>query len=268
MRLQKAMSQLGLASRRHAEELISQGKVKVNGIVVKEMGIQVSLKDKIEIIGQVSKNVNINTVTFLFNKPLGVVSSVKDDRGRKVVTDFFTGENYRLYPVGRLDFNTSGALLISNDGELANLVTHPSTHLNKTYIVTIDSEVKDEHIESLKKGVMLEDGMTQPSIVKVIRRSKDYSLISITIHEGRNRQVRRMFEHFSYHVKNLHRESIGFLNLQGIERGKYRKLTNEEVNKIKEICIKNKKNNIIPEYKRKGSVESDGVLWGRQNKKL
>ena len=251
MRLQKAMSQLGLCSRRQAEEYILQGKVKVNGVIVKEMGVQVTLKDKIELIGEQVKKVSVDTVTYLFNKPLGVVSSVKDDRGRKVVTDFFKNENYRLYPVGRLDFNTSGALLVSNDGELTNLVTHPSTHLNKTYIVTIDSEVKDEHLLQLQKGVMLEDGMTQPSIIKVIRKSPTYSLISITIHEGRNRQVRRMFEHFSYHVKNLHRESIGFLNLNGIERGQYRKLTSEEVNRIKKICLDNKKKNIIPDYKRK-----------------
>ena len=112
-------------------------------------------------------------------------------------------------------------------------------------------KVKDEHIKQLEKGVKLDDGMTQPSIIKVIRRAPGYSLISITIHEGRNRQVRRMFEHFDYHVKNLHRESIGFLNLEGVERGKYRKLTQQEVNKIKEICKSNKKKNIIPEYKRK-----------------
>ena len=251
MRLQKAMSQLGLCSRRQAEELISQGKVKVNGVIVSEMGVQVSLKDKIEIIGQTVKTVSTNTVTFLFNKPLGVVSSVKDDRGRKVVTDFFTDQNYRLYPVGRLDYNTSGALLVSNDGELTNLVTHPSTHLNKTYIVTIDSEVKDDHLRQLEKGVRLEDGMTQPSIVKVLRRTSTYSLISITIHEGRNRQVRRMFELFGYHVKNLHRESVGFLNLNGIERGKYRQLTIQEVERIKKICKENKSKNIIPDYKRK-----------------
>ena len=251
MRLQKAMSQLGLCSRRQAEELINQGKVKVNGHLITEMGVLVTLKDNIEIVGQVNKTISTNTITFLFNKPLGVVSSVKDDRGRKVVTDFFKNENYRLYPVGRLDYNTSGALLISNDGELTNLVTHPSTHLNKTYIVTIDSEVKDEHLRDLEKGVLLEDGMTQKSIVKIIKRTNTYSLISITIHEGRNRQVRRMFEHFGYHVKNLHRESIGFLNLNGIERGKYRVLTTQEVEKIKSICKANKSKNIIPEYKRK-----------------
>ena len=211
MRLQKAMSQLGICSRRQAEELIDQGKVKVKQEVV----------------------------TFLFNKPLGVVSSSKDDRGRRVVVDFFKNENYRLYPVGRLDFNTSGALLISNDGELTNLVTHPSTHLDKTYIATIDSFVKDEHLIQLQRGVKLEDGMTEPSKIKIIKRDESKSIISITIHERRNRQVRRMFE------------KIGFLTLEGIERGAYRRLTLEEVNKIKKICKENKSKNIVPEYKRK-----------------
>ena len=145
MRLQKAMSQLGLCSRRKAEELIKLGKVKVNGVLISEMGYLVSLNDKIEISGEIKKEQNLDKVTFLFNKPLGVVSSVKDDRGRKVVIDFFKNENYRLYPVGRLDYNTSGALLVSNDGELTNLVTHPSTHLNKTYIATINGLEENLH---------------------------------------------------------------------------------------------------------------------------
>ncbi len=253
MRLQKAMSQLGLCSRRQAETLIDEHKVKVNGKLITEKGVLVSLKDKIEIVGSETnkKEVSTKKVTFLFNKPLGVVSSSKDDRGRKTVIDFFSKEPYRLYPVGRLDYNTSGALLISNDGELTNLVTHPSTHLDKTYIATIEGRVKQEHLNELSKGVKLEDGMTQPAVIKVIRINDSQSLISVTIHEGRNRQVRRMFEHFSYHVKNLHRESIGFLNLEGIERGSYRLLTDVEVRMIKNICINNKKNNIIPEYKRK-----------------
>lgn len=251
MRLQKAMSQLGICSRRQAEELIDQGKVKVNGMIVNEKGLLVSLKDKIEVIDYNFSIVKQEIVTFLFNKPLGVVSSSKDDRGRRVVVDFFKNESYRLYPVGRLDFNTSGALLISNDGELTNLVTHPSTHLDKTYIATIDSFVKDEHLIQLQRGVKLEDGMTEPSKIKIIKRDESKSIISITIHEGRNRQVRRMFEYFSYHVKNLHREKIGFLTLEGIERGAYRRLTLEEVNKIKKICKENKSKNIVPEYKRK-----------------
>lgn len=253
MRLQKAMSQLGLCSRRQAETLIDEHKVKVNGKIITEKGVMVSLKDKIEIIGNTSTNtkeISTKKVTFLFNKPLGTVSSSKDDRGRKTVIDFFSKEPYRLYPVGRLDYNTSGALLISNDGDLTNLVTHPSTHLDKTYIATIDGRVKDEHLKELEKGVLLDDGMTEPAVIKVLRMNNSQSLISITIHEGRNRQVRRMFEHFSYHVKNLHRESIGFLNLNGVERGSYRQLTDMEVKMIKNICLSNKKNNVIPEYKK------------------
>ena len=251
MRLQKAMSYLGLCSRRKAEELIKLGKVKVNGVLISEMGYLVSLNDKIEISGEIKKEQNLDKVTFLFNKPLGVVSSVKDDIGRKVVIDFFKNENYRLYPVGRLDYNTSGALLVSNDGELTNLVTHPSTHLNKTYIATINGFVKDLHLQELRDGVELEDGMTERALVKLISRNDNKSVVSLTIHEGRNRQVRRMFNHFGYEVKNLHRESIGFLNLQGVERGKYRKLSNSEVIQIKELCKKNKEKNVIPTYKSK-----------------
>lgn len=250
MRLQKYMSQLGLCSRRKAEELISLGKVKVDGQVITQMGYLVEEGAKIEIEGM-NKEVNTEVVTFLFNKPLGVVSSVKDDRGRKTVIDYFKNENYRLYPVGRLDYNTSGALLISNDGELTNLVTHPSTHLNKTYMATIDGKVRNEDIVKLREGVMLEDGMTQRAIVNISLEKEDCTLVQITIHEGRNRQVRRMFEHFGYHVRNLNRDSIAFLSTRGLKRGEYRKLTPEEVDSIKKRCLENKKTNQIPEYKRK-----------------
>lgn len=249
IRLQKYMSQIGLCSRRKAEELIALGKVKVDGQLITQMGYLVSPGAKVEIDG-IKQNVNQEKVTFLFNKPLGVVSSTKDDRGRKTVVDFFEKENYRLYPVGRLDYNTSGALLVSNDGELTNLVTHPSTHLNKRYLATIEGKVKKEDLESLRNGVLLEDGMTQKALVEVFKEKEYETLIFITIHEGRNRQIRRMFEHFSYHVKNLNRESIAFLDLKGIKRGEYRKLTQSEVDSIKNTCRENKKNNVIPDYKK------------------
>ena len=250
MRLQKYMSQLGLCSRRKAEELILQGKVRVNGVVVDQMGYIVEGNEKIEVEG-LDNQVSNEVVTFLFNKPLGVVSSVKDDRGRKTIIDFFKNENYRLYPVGRLDYNTSGAILVSNDGELTNLVTHPSTHLNKTYMVTVDGKVKLEHLEALRNGILLEDGMTQKAEVELFREKIDQTMIRITIHEGRNRQVRRMFEHFSYHVRNLNRDSVGFLTLGSLKRGEYRKLSDLEVRMIKNICKANQKNNIIPDYKKK-----------------
>lgn len=248
IRLQKRMSELGLCSRREAERLISEGKVKVNGKVVTEMGVKVTSNDVIELEGNVVKS-NTKNVTYLFNKPIGVVSTAKDDRGRTTVVDFFTKEKTRLYPVGRLDFNTSGLLLVSNDGELTNLVTHPSTHLNKTYFVTLDSFVKDEHIKELEKGVLLEDGLTEPAEIELKFRSMSKTQLQITIHEGRNRQVRRMFEHFDYHVKALNRDSIGFLTLDEVKRGEYRLLTEEEVNKLKKMCLANKEKNIIPSYK-------------------
>jgi 23S rRNA pseudouridine2605 synthase len=249
VRLQKRMSELGLCSRREGERLISLGKVKVNGQVVKEMGFKVNEKDIIELEGKESSSSPSKLVTFLFNKPLGVISSSKDDRGRTTVVDFFKDEKIRLYPIGRLDFNTSGALLVSNDGELTNLVTHPSTHLNKTYFVTVDKYVTDEDIAALESGVELEDGLTEPAKIQIKFRSMTKSQLLITIHEGRNRQVRRMFEHFSYHVKSLNRDSVGFLTLGNLKRGEYRLLTDEEVNKLKTLCKANKKNNIIPSYK-------------------
>ncbi len=250
IRLQKLISMRGFCSRRKAEELISSSKVKVNGELIIKKGYLVEEDAKIEIEG-FENNVETDKVTFLFNKPLGVVSSVKDDRGRKTVIDFFKNENYRLYPVGRLDYNTSGVLLVSNDGELTNLVTHPSTHLNKCYLATVEGKVKEKDLQALRNGVLLEDGMTQKAIVEVFKEKPYETLIFITIHEGRNRQVRRMFEHFSYHIKNLNRESIAFLNVKGLKRGEYRKLTQNEVDKIKLICRENKKSNVIPTYKKK-----------------
>ena len=134
MRLQKAMAHRGICSRRKAEELILQGLVKVNGVVVTQMGVQVSVDDKIEVQGLITKEKSEEKVAFIFNKPTGVVSSAQDDRNRRIVLDFFKNEPYRLYPAGRLDLNTSGALIITNDGELSDLITHPSSHLEKTYL--------------------------------------------------------------------------------------------------------------------------------------
>ena len=252
MRLQKAIAHKGICSRRKAEELITLGKVKVNGKIVNELGVQVSSFDTIEVEGYEDKSFEKeDKVAFLFNKPLRVVSTVSDDRGRETVVDYFKKEKYRLYPVGRLDFNTSGALIMTNDGELANLITHPSSHLDKTYVITLDQPVFEEKMDMLRKGVLLEDGMTEPAIVNVITNTSNKSIIKITIHEGRNRQVRRMFNAVGYEVRKLHRESIGFLKIDNIERGQYRQISPNEISMIKKICLSNKRKNIIPEYKKK-----------------
>lgn len=251
MRLQKAMAQKGICSRRKAEELIKEGKVKVNGLLINELGVQVTLLDKIEVLGMdiKSENTHEEFVTYLLNKPTGVISSSMDDRGRTTVCDLLKKENKRLYPVGRLDYNTSGAILITNDGELSNLVTHPSSHLNKTYVATFPFKIDETLLEKFSQGILLEDGLTEPAIYKVILNTNNKSIVKMTIHEGRNRQVRRMFEAIGYKVKALHRESIGFLNVNNIERGTYIKLSDEQVQKIKNICKSNKAKNIIPSYK-------------------
>ena len=251
VRLQKVMAERGICSRRKAEEYILAGKVKVNGVIVKELGIKVSPLVKIELEGNQVNQVDEEKVTFVFNKPLGVVSSASDDRGRPTVIDFFKKEKFRLYPVGRLDFNTSGCLLITNDGELSNLVTHPSSHLEKVYIVTVFGNITDEALKKLRDGVLLEDGLTQKAKIAIGKRNDEVSIFKIAIHEGRNRQVRRMCEAVGYRVKSLHRESVGGITLGDLKRGEYRVLSKEEIEKIKKICLENKKNNVIPDYKQK-----------------
>ncbi len=249
MRLQKAIAHLGYCSRRKAEELITMGKVKVNGTIVSKLGFVVTNKDIIT-IDNYEKKEN-KKVAFLFNKPLGVISSSKDDRNRKTVLDFFKNEPYRLYPAGRLDINTSGLIIITNDGELANLITHPSSHLNKTYLAKIDRSLQEDDIIKLEKGIMLEDGLTSPAKIEVLKKDNLNNYVKITIHEGRNRQVRRMFNALNYNVLSLMRESIGFLKLDNLKIGAYRALNKEEIEKLKAICLAKKEKNVIPDYKKK-----------------
>lgn len=251
VRLQKVMADRGICSRRKAEELIAAGKVKVDGKIFKEMGMKVSPLVKIEVEGIDVNDINEKKVTFVFNKPMGVVSSASDDRGRRTVIDYFKDEPYRLYPVGRLDFNTSGCLLITNDGELSQLVTHPSSHLEKTYIVTVNGFITDEALKKLHDGVELSDGLTQKARIALGKRNDEVSIFKISIFEGRNRQVRRMCEFVGYEVKSLHRESVGGITLGNLKRGEYRVLETEEVEKIKKACLENKLKNVIPSYKLK-----------------
>lgn len=249
MRLQKAMAHRGICSRRKAEELIKQGLVKVNGNIITEMGTIVSNNDIIEVQGEIVSQKQEEKVAFIFNKPTGVVSTASDDRERRIVLDYFKDEKYRLYPAGRLDLNTSGALIVTNDGELSDLITHPSSHLEKTYLASLSKTITNMEVDKLEKGVMLEDGLTSPAKVKVLKNDAEKVIVKITIHEGRNRQVRRMFEAISHHVRALHRVSIGFLDVKTIERGTYRKLTEMEILNLKRICKERRKSNIIPDYK-------------------
>lgn len=235
-RLQKRIASSGYTSRRKAETLITDGKVKVNGQVVTELGTKVSNSDTVEVEG--IKLEQEDKIYILFNKPAQVITSVSDDRGRKVVTDYFKDIETRIYPVGRLDYDTSGLLLLTNDGEFTNLMTHPRYHIKKKYVAKLKGYLMREEVKALEKGIELEDGFTQPAQVKVKNQDKDKNttLVEITISEGRNRQVRRMFEHFGHQVSKLTRIQFGPLDLKGLNAGKGRVLTPHEVKTIRHLA--------------------------------
>lgn len=234
-RLQKVIAHAGFASRRKAEELIIDGQVKVNGKVVKELGLKVSSSDRVEVNGiPVERE---EPVYFVLYKPRGVISSVKDDKGRKVVTDFLPGIKQRVYPIGRLDYDTSGLILLTNDGEFANLLMHPRSEIEKVYVAKIKGIPSREKVRSLERGIQLEDGKTAPAKVKVISidKKKQTAILEIAIHEGRNRQVRRMLEAIGHPVMKLKRERYGFLTLQGLSVGEMRELTPHEVKQLRTL---------------------------------
>lgn len=227
-RLQKVIAQAGIASRRKAEELIKDGKVKVNGEVKKELGIKVSESDKVEV-----NNKPIEKETkeyYLLNKPRGVITTTNDEHGRKTVTDLIETPA-RIYPVGRLDYDTTGAILLTNDGEFANILMHPSNKIDKVYLAKLEGIIKGEQINALKNGVMLDDVLVKASRVKLkrVNQENSTSMVEITIHEGKNHQVKRMFESVGFHVEKLTRERIGIFDINNLKSGQYRKLTPKEV---------------------------------------
>lgn len=236
-RLQKIMAQAGVASRRKCEELILEGKVQVNGETVTELGTKADpAQDIITVSGKPIKNEK--KVYIMLNKPKGVITSVSDPEGRKIVSDYLKGIKERVYPIGRLDYDTEGLLLLTNDGEFANLLSHPKYHVPKTYLATVKGVPHGTELDKLRQGIMLEDGMTSPAEVeyKDVDPDNKQSVISITIHEGRNRQVRRMFEAISHPVTRLKRISYGDLLLQNLKRGLYRHLTADEINQLLQMA--------------------------------
>ena len=234
IRLQKYLADCGIASRRKSEELIKQGQVKVNGKTITELGTKViPNKDSVEYNG---KKIELKKeyVYILLNKPIGYVTTVKDQFNRDSVLDLVK-TNKRLVPVGRLDMYTSGALILTNDGDFVYKVTHPKHEIEKTYTVTIIGIVKKEEVEKLKKGVEIEDYITKPAKVKILKidEEKNQSRLEITIHEGKKTQVRKMCEAIGHKVLALHRSKIAGIDVKDIPLGKWRYLTNKEVNKIK-----------------------------------
>lgn len=233
MRLQKFLAEAGVASRRKAEELILQGKIKVNGEIKREMGIKIDPElDEVVYEGNIVKIEN-KKVYILLNKPIGYVTTVKDQFNRDSVLDLVKTKE-RLVPVGRLDMYTSGALILTNDGDFVYKVTHPKHEINKTYTVTIKGIVKKEDVEKLRKGVDIGGYRTKPAKVKILKTDdeKDISRLEIIIHEGKNRQVRKMCESIGYKVLALHRSQIAGIGVKDIELGKWRYLSKKEVDKI------------------------------------
>ena len=230
-RLQKIIANSGYCSRRKAEELILQGKVKLNGKVVKELGIKADYNDQITIGNKAITEEQ--KVYYLLNKPRGIITSVSDEKGRKTVIDLIDTEK-RIYPVGRLDYDTTGILLLTNDGELANLIMHPKNQINKVYIAKIKGFITKENLNELSRGVIVDGIKTSKAKTKLKRYDKktNTSLVEITIHEGRNHQVKKMFETIGFNVLKLKREKISFLDLTGLKSGEYRMLNIKEVKKL------------------------------------
>ncbi|GAA0135590.1 23S rRNA pseudouridine(2605) synthase RluB [Paenibacillus sp. YSY-4.3] len=232
-RLQKILAAAGVASRRKCEELITSGQVQVNGETVTALGTKAD--PAVDVITVNGKTIGAEKkIYIMFNKPKGVITSASDPHGRKIVTDYLKGITERLYPVGRLDYDTEGLLLLTNDGDFAHLLTHPKHHVPKTYLATVKGVPHGTELEKLKQGVMLEDGMTAPAEVEYhdVDPEGKQAVISITIHEGRNRQVRRMFEAIQHPVTKLKRISFGGLFLDNLKRGLYRHLSKEEVEEL------------------------------------
>lgn len=228
MRINKFLSSLGIASRRAIDKYIEEGRIKVNGVIA-STGIDVTEEDEIYIDNKkIETNRIEEKVYFMLNKPLEVLSASSDDKGRKTVVDLIKTDK-RIFPIGRLDYMTSGLILLTNDGELFNRLVHPKSEIYKKYYIKVFGEVKKEEIEELKKGVLLEDGKTLPAKVSGIKYDKNKTSMYISIREGRNRQIRRMIEKFGYKVLMLRREKIGELSLGDLKEGKYRELTREEI---------------------------------------
>ena len=232
-RLQKVIANSGYTSRRKAEELITKGKVKVNGKIISELGIKVDTSDLIEVEGNVINDKEINKVYYLLNKPRGIITSTSDDKGRKTVIDLIETDK-RIYPVGRLDYDTTGALILTNDGELANLLTHPKNKVEKVYIVKIKGLIGKEQLMTLSRGVYIDGVKTARAKARIQKYDKksDSSIVELTIHEGKNHQVKKMFQAIGYDVLKLKREKIAFLDVKGLKSGEYRFLSVKEVKKL------------------------------------
>ncbi len=236
-RLQKIIAEMGIASRRKAEEIILEGRVTVNGRIA-TIGMKADpTKDYIKVDGKLIVG-NEKKVYLIFNKPRGVITSLDDPRGRPTVKDFLKGIKQRVFPVGRLDYDSEGMLLLTNDGDLAHAVLHPSKKISKTYLVKVKGFIEEEELNKLRTGIRIDRGVTAPAKVRWLRNTRNNSWIEMMIYEGKKRQIRRMFERLGHPVIRLVRTRINGIEMRGISPGTYRHLTADERKRmIKELRI-------------------------------
>ena len=235
MRLQKYMALCGVASRRASEEMIAAGRVCVNGCTVTEMGVQVDDEHDLVTVDGNPIHLEAEKHYLAYHKPMGEVTTASDPEGRATVMDKFRDYPVRLYPVGRLDYDSEGLLLLTNDGDMMNSLLHPSHEVNKTYLARVSSRLEDESVRRLRQGVTLDGRLTSPAQVRVVRYETFDTVVLVTIHEGRYRQVRRMFEAVGHQVVSLKRVGFGPIALGDLPRGQWRHLTEAEVRRLKEL---------------------------------
>ena len=234
MRINKFLAQVGLGSRRKVEELVLEGRVKVNGTIIRDLSTDIKDSDVVYFDNRPIKASN-KLVYYKLNKPKGYVTTVSDDKDRKTVMDLMRGVHHRVYPVGRLDYDTEGLLILTNDGDITNILTRPSSDVQKTYIVHIESGITNDEIKKLTSGVKIDDYITKPCSIEIKELGEKLSKLYITISEGKNRQIRKMFESIGKNVIFLRRIQIGDIKLGGLSRGEYVELNAREMKYLRTL---------------------------------
>lgn len=231
MRINKFLASAGLGSRRKVEELVVSGKIKVNSVIITNLATEIGVDDIVEYEGKRIMPAS-NRVYIMLNKPKCYITSLSDEKDRRIVTDLLKGCNEKVFPVGRLDYNTQGLLLLTNDGDWANSIIHPSSHINKTYEVHTKYVLKDKQLNQIRNGIVIDGRRTLPAKIVYVGSCEDKHIYHLTIFEGRNREIRKMFEILGLKIYALKRISIGSLELADLQEGKYRYLSKSEINKV------------------------------------
>ncbi|MBP2621227.1 pseudouridine synthase [Streptococcus panodentis] len=241
MRINKYIAHAGIASRRKAEELIKQGVVTVNGETVRDLATTIKSGDLVEVDGQ--PIYNEEKVYYLLNKPRGVISSVSDDKGRRTVVDLLPEVKERIYPVGRLDWDTSGLLILTNDGDFTDEMIHPRNEIDKVYVARVKGLASKEVLRPLTRGIVIDGKKTKPAVYSILKTdpAKNRSVVELTIHEGRNHQVKKMFEAVGLQVDKLSRTRFGYLDLTGLRPGDFRRLSKKEISQLHTLAVTKKK---------------------------